>query len=92
LLFIVYTETDHYNNLPYDHTNSLIIGKFFDTILRVKCELSLCLVNVQGLTDVKMVDVVRVLREKMSERDVRLIGLVETHEKYGRRGCMWLRK
>jgi len=41
-------------------------------------------VNVQGLTDVKIVDVVRVLKERRNEREIRLIGLVETHEKYRR--------
>ena len=44
--------------------------------------LRISLINVQGLTDVKMVDVCRLLEEEKLEGEVRIIGLVETHEKY----------
>ena len=50
--------------------------------------------NVQGLTDVKMVEMVEMLKEGDGRKEAKLIGLVETHEKYiGRcsgRMMLWL--
>ena len=45
-------------------------------------KLSIELINIQGLTDTKMIELCKILKEKRDRNESVLLGLVETHEKY----------